>query len=370
MLSEEDLLGMLTSGAITTPPLELRLLSRLNRKRGQPLPGPDAFLQAEWRGRRYRFAVECKSRSTPRVITEALAQAQAVSDPPRLLPMIMVPFLSRTRLLELEQAGVSGIDACGNAVIIVPQELFVLRTGSPNKYPDSVPLKNVFRGDASLVPRMLLVHPYFHKVGDVRDAIRDRGGNIALSTVSKALRRLEDDLIVSRDRHRVRLLQRDKLFAKLAENYRPPELTLPPVVGRCSLPVNDLKRELVDIGRETGVRIAATGTSSIHQYATMAREDKMAVYCSEAAEIFNRLTIHIELTHHFANFELHQTKSETAYFDARSSEDDPYPWASPTQTYLELMAGDKRDRETAAQVACWIRDHNADYEWGHADGLD
>ncbi|MFM7319404.1 MAG: hypothetical protein ACKO5E_20860, partial [bacterium] len=35
-------------------------------------------------------------------------------------------------------------------------------------------------------------------------------------------------------------------------------------------------------------------------------------------------------------------------FDAR--QDEGFLWASPVQTWLELMRGDKRDRETANQV--------------------
>jgi hypothetical protein len=50
----------------------------------------------------------------------------------------------------------------------------------------------------------------------------------------------------------------------------------------------------------------------------------------------------------FPNLELVETEDETVYFDARKKED--FWWASPVQVYLELMAGDKRDRETAEQV--------------------
>jgi hypothetical protein len=39
------------------------------------------------------------------------------------------------------------------------------------------------------------------------------------------------------------------------------------------------------------------------------------------------------------------TEDETVYFDARQEKD--FWWASPVQVYLELMAGDKRDQETA-----------------------
>ena len=50
----------------------------------------------------------------------------------------------------------------------------------------------------------------------------------------------------------------------------------------------------------------------------------------------------------FPNLELLETEDETVYFDARQEE--YFWWASPVQVYLELMAGDKRDQETAEQL--------------------
>jgi len=57
-------------------------------------------------------------------------------------------------------------------------------------------------------------------------------------------------------------------------------------------------------------------------------------------------------TDRFPNVELIETDDETVYFDAR--EDTEFWWVSPVQVYLELMAGDKRDRETAEQVSSFI----------------
>ena len=56
-----------------------------------------------------------------------------------------------------------------------------------------------------------------------------------------------------------------------------------------------------------------------------------------------------EETERFANVQLMETGDNTAYFDIRR--ESKILSASPIQTYLELMSGDKRDRETAEQVA-------------------
>ncbi len=50
----------------------------------------------------------------------------------------------------------------------------------------------------------------------------------------------------------------------------------------------------------------------------------------------------------FPTISIIDTEEASVYFDSRPS--DGRVWASPVQTYLELMAGDKRDRETALQV--------------------
>ncbi|MBW1691239.1 MAG: hypothetical protein JRI71_10070 [Deltaproteobacteria bacterium] len=57
-------------------------------------------------------------------------------------------------------------------------------------------------------------------------------------------------------------------------------------------------------------------------------------------------------TDRFPNLELVETGDETVYFDAR--QEGGFWWASPVQVYLELMAGDKRDQETAEQVKSYI----------------
>ncbi|MFH1760817.1 MAG: hypothetical protein ABIA63_06920 [bacterium] len=47
-----------------------------------------------------------------------------------------------------------------------------------------------------------------------------------------------------------------------------------------------------------------------------------------------------------------ETEDETVFFDARN--ENGFWWASPVQVYLELMAGDKRDKEAAEQVKSLI----------------
>jgi hypothetical protein len=82
----------------------------------------------------------------------------------------------------------------------------------------------------------------------------------------------------------------------------------------------------------------------------MQRGDVLSVYCPRLEILLERLPG--SRLDRFPNLELVETEDETAYFDARK--DGNFWWASPVQVYLELMAGDKRDRETAEQVKSFI----------------
>jgi len=96
--------------------------------------------------------------------------------------------------------------------------------------------------------------------------------------------------------------------------------------------------------------LIATGTSSVAQYAVMQRGDVLSVYSPRLEMLLERLSG--SQSDRFPNLELIETDNEAAYFDARK--DGNFLWASPVQVYLELMAGDKRDQETAEQVKSFL----------------
>lgn len=346
-ITEDRLLGFLRDGAFEFAPLTISQVAIAGEIGDIEA---DAFVTLAWRGREYEFVVECKSRSTPRIVEEAIGRVRRYAEVTGRQPLILVPYLSNARLSELESAGVSGIDACGNVLLLVPGELLILRSGKKNKFPESGPIKNAYRGDASLVARALVKRGEFSTVTDVRDDIIDGGGRIAMSTVSKALQRLEDDLIIERKKRQIRLLQGDKLLEKLVANYVPPSI-LPPLVGKALKPID----YIVQMARQNNLLFIATGRASVGNYAVQARGDRFAFYCSDVSVFRDRNPRVIEETDLFPNIELYETQSQLVYFDPGPIEDG-IPCASALQTYLELMAGDKRDRETAAQVVRWLRE--------------
>ena len=96
--------------------------------------------------------------------------------------------------------------------------------------------------------------------------------------------------------------------------------------------------------------IVASGLASVSRYAVMPRGDMLTVYCPRTAPLVQRLAGNEQ--DRFPNLEVIETEDEPPYFDARK--DNGFWWASPVQVFLELQAGDKRDRETARQVKSLI----------------
>ena len=104
-------------------------------------------------------------------------------------PMIQVPYLAADRLDYLTRLGVSGVDLCGNGVVIVPERLYVLRSGQPNQYRDSRPLNNPYRGRSSLVARILLSEPSWPSLSKMLHWINRDGTDLSLAQASKAIPR-------------------------------------------------------------------------------------------------------------------------------------------------------------------------------------
>ena len=308
----------------------------------------DALVDVTWKDARFVFAVETRLPFNPKAIQEAAGQITTLAEQLNVNPLILTPYLSDEQLRVLEAQQVSGIDLCGNGVIIVPDRLLIYRTGNPNKYPSSSPIRNVYRGTSSIVSRSFLLRSEYETAQELLEEVTARGGEVTLSTVSKVCSSLADDLIIERKRQgrttRLRLLQPEKLLNCLAENYEPPK-PRQQFTGKLALDETIFEDLLQDWKRDTSERVVRTGASSTDRYATMAREPIRCYYCTDLTGILQRLGDSSSETDRFPNIQLLETDDPTVYFDIRNDID-----ASPLQAYLELSAGDKRERETAEQI--------------------
>jgi hypothetical protein len=294
--------------------------------------------------------VETRRLWTPKAVSEATEAARRAAAVTGLNPLVLVPYLGEERILSLEAEGVSGIDLCGNGVVVVPGELLILRTGFPNRFRWEGTIKNVYRRNSSIVARLFLIVPRFDSVKAALEEIRRRGGGVAIATVSKVCKSLENDLVIERERgeapvaRRLRLLQPEKLLDLLADNYVPPEVRRS-LRGKCALPPEAFRDRLAGGGADGNLKVVLTGTSSVDAYAVMAREPVQSFYCNDIDAVVARLGGDLRETDRFANVTFQETRDDFVYFDRR-----PGLIASPIQTYLELARGDQREKETADQV--------------------
>jgi hypothetical protein len=207
-----------------------------------------------------------------------------------------------------------------------------------------------------MVGRVFLLRSGYETVQDVCSEINRRNllverwdkKAMSLSTVSKALKTLAEDLIIARE-DTIRLLQPDKLLQKLSENYASPNIK-ERVCLKVPGGIGTILESLLKESQELRLPLVATGTSSVGRYATMQRGDLLSIYCPRLDMILERLSG--SQSDRFPNLELIETEDETVYFDGR--QEGNFWWASPVQVYLELMVGDKREQETAEQVKSYI----------------
>ena len=203
--AESAMLTRFQVGEVVLAPLVVRKAILENAIRGAGAVDARVELAIPGDAEGFRFAVESKSRSTPETIRSAIGQATLAAVDGEW-PMIQVPYLSPMQLEELEKAKVSGVDLCGNGVVIIPSRLYVIRTGQPNQYRDSRPLNNPYRGRSEMVARMLLQSPRWCSLKELAAAIEMAGEKLSLPQISKAVQALKEDLIVIKNAGSISLI--------------------------------------------------------------------------------------------------------------------------------------------------------------------
>ena len=358
--TESEMLAQLKAGSISLSPVTLTMREAPARL-GDGDTRYDAIVDAAWDDDEVTFAIECKRLGTPKEFAGAVMQIQSWSLPDGTFPMLLLPYLKPEQLDELDRLGISGVDLCGNGVITIPGRLKVFRTGQPNRFKSSATIKNVYRGKTSLVARVFAEQISFPSLQSLREAIIERDllsatgltKPIGLSTVSKALKTLEQDLIIAReDDGTIRLLQRDLLLDKLQRNDEPLEAQK---TIKLKVKTDDLREWVSFYTNASGALAVVSGLNSTSQYAVMQRAEIYQLYTPDPSGLAKRMAVRggadevaAQETDRFENVVLIKSIRPVDYFDVRVGE--RLPWASPLQTWLELMRGDKRDRETADQV--------------------
>lgn len=190
-----------------------------------------------------------------------------------------------------------------------------------------------------------MLKPVYTSVQQIVEEIETRGGFVTQPTVSKALKQLEEDVIIWRDKNEIKLVQPDKLLDRLVANYKRPHV-LSELSFKFESDFEQIPNQIFFTVKQAKAKIVLGGAVSVNEYATMAREKQYIFYCNKDSEaIIKMLGKPIAINSRFPNVTLIETEDPTVYFDMRIRNQNSI--ASPIQVYLELMSGDKREKETA-----------------------
>lgn len=300
----------------------------------------DMELKIRYAEKSVSFLVEVKSRSVPQMVEKGIGQIKKLVSIAgnNYYPALLVPYLSGSVVTQLKENNVSGIDLNGN-YFIVTDEIVGIRLDRKNEYRESTPIKNVYAGNSSIVGRFLLKEKrIFNSVSEIYESIRGSGGEITLSTVSKVLSRLSEDLILQKTSKGIFLMQPQKLLENLKNNYKPPR---PVKILRLKLPGSREESKTV-LNRYLNNRWMWSGESSADCYAPTTLPGELTVFTT--ASYKEEISDLVDVRFYNCTLMILPQDQNFLFFD---SEDN---YASKVQTYLELAQLDKREKEIALDI--------------------
>jgi len=323
-------------------PLELQQFSfEQVYLKGRIAQETDLTFDLSWGAKKVSFVGEVKMSATPQTCRRALEHlTYSVLPNDALRPALITTYLSPGIVEQLEAMQVSGLDLNGNYYIMTP-ELVAVRLDQQNQYPSSRDIKKIFSSNSSIVSRFLLrENRTFGQVNDIAKGIEECGGGVSLSTISKVLKGLEDELLIDRSDRTIRVLQPDKMLERLKSGYQRPSIN-----ERLKL---KLPGEIAEMSELLGTLLGDqrwiwSGESSAQRYGTTTSESVRKVYTS--ASIARLEVFKAYQDNRFYNCVVEPTNDDYIYFDSDGF------WASRIETYLALSQLDKREQQVADEIA-------------------
>lgn len=299
-------------------------------------------LAGSWDQRRWPFSGVVRARSTPQQLQVALDQVRAH---PRSHPLIVVPYLTDLALQHLEEARISGIDLCGNGILIIPGELLVRRGGAPNRYPESAPIRNPFAGRAAIVTRRLALQMRWDTLNELNAALERDATPVSLSMCSKVVSALVDENLVVKEQRHIRVRDRLGVLDGLARHWSR---------------VRPRRRQSVRLGADTDpARLLAqrlgnspwviSGASSVVMYAAIGQSGPLEVIVEDIDQAMQVSQATPEEIPSFAQA-IFVTYDEPGCLCGVQPDKNGTHWSGPLQVWLELQAGDARQRAMATDL--------------------
>ena len=306
-------------------------------------------------GVNYVLIIETKMSGAPSVVRSSIYhlknyvahvdQSNYTYAAPRLIPMLVSPYLSPRSRAICTDHNVAYLDLFGNAHLAF-DSVYIDRAVADKPKSESRVLRSIFNPKAAAILRVMLREPdRAWRVTALAEKAKASLGHV--SNVRKAL--LEREWIEKRA-NGVVLIQPDALLKTWRENYRRPAGHR--ITGYTHLHGKQLdkllSRELNPYPRRA--RKIYSLHSAAQWFAPFGRDGTHTFYADELGAQFLQETLRLTPATKGANVVLHIPNDESLFDDAI----EPVPGifcTSPIITYLDLWNGNDRDREAAEYVA-------------------
>jgi hypothetical protein len=173
---------------------------------------PFDLVVSDSRGR--RWLVEIKSSSRPGHVASAAEQLPGFARA-RVVPVLVVPFMSRTGADIADRARLNWIDLSGNAHVRA-EDLHILVQGRPNQWRSRGRPSSAFAPKSARVARALLQAP--QRWWLQKDLVASTG--LDDGSISRIVRRLDEEFLLERRERKLRPRDPGLLLDAWAQDYR------------------------------------------------------------------------------------------------------------------------------------------------------
>lgn len=319
-----------------------------------PDRGYDAQIEVSNADKNYAIAVEIKPNGQPRFVRSAIYRLRNYTvhtspsefgpDISEVVPMLVTPYLSpESREICLEQ-GVSYLDLFGNFRLTFGT-VFIERTVAEKPKSEKKSLRSIFSPKASAILRIMMNdvdRPW--RVADLAERSNASLGHV--SNVRKAL--IEREWADEHD-DGIMLTDPMAILSVWREDYRRPLGTR--ISGYTHLHGSKLEDRLQDVlgVREGGPKVLCSLHTAAKWIAPFARDATNTFYTDDEGAEALKQVIDLSVAPKGANIFIKALKDQSYFDDAVEPSPGIY-CTSPIQTYLDLWAGNDRDREAATYL--------------------
>lgn len=288
--------------------------------------GPDFEIHVRWPGGETTLVGEYKGSGQPGVARPAIAALELyLQKRTAVTGVFAAPYISAKVMAMCAEHRMGAVDLSGNARLMFGN-VFIDRSGKPNRFTEDRELKSIFTPKATRVLRVLLERPRH----DWQVKTLAAEAKVSLGQASKVKQALERMAWLEPEAIRLRnpaelltrwALQQRRIEKRRLECYssRPPEHVEMSVAAACEA---------------AQVKMALCGQSAAWRLAPMVRPMRSTSYVDGDLEMIAR-TVGLKEVDNGANVVLIQPRDEGVFY--KSEQIGELPVVCPVQAYLDCM---------------------------------